>query len=119
VIERGREINIEGVDIKHVHYLQEIEHYFILGNRKRHLAYTKKYRQPEKCTTIFTIYLQSYRLVEGREVLKYGKLHIVDMAASKKVERFELSIPFMVKQSYDLSASALRNVANAIVFGKK
>ena len=90
-----------------------------MGNRKRNLAYTKKYRRPEKCTAIFTIYLQSYRQEPGREVLKYGKLHIVDMAASKKVERFELNFPMKPKEKYDLSASALRNVANAIVFGKK
>lgn len=41
------------------------------------------------------------------------------MAASKKVERFELNFPMKPKEKYDLSASALRNVANAIVFGKK
>jgi hypothetical protein len=40
------------------------------------------------------------------------------MAASKKVEKFELNFPLAPKHTYDLSANAIKNVANALVFGR-
>lgn len=48
-----------GVGKKHVTSVNELEDYFINGNRKRRFAYKKKRRSAQKSTGIFTLYLES------------------------------------------------------------
>ena len=79
-----------------------------MGNRKRRFAYKKKKRNQQKTTSVFTIHLESCSR-EDRQDLKKGKLHIVDMAA--------LQPHPTLKVSYNVSNYALKNVANALIFG--
>lgn len=97
ITEKGREIELKGVELKHIQKINELENYWIIGNRKRQLAYSKKHRNPVKSTSIFTIYLESLIQKEGTQEIRKGKLHIVDMAASRISNRFELSSPLAHK----------------------
>ena len=104
--------------MKHIKKINQIENCWIIGNRKRQLAYSKKYRNPAKSTSIFTLYLQSVTKKEGNQEIRKGKLHIVDMAASRYSNRYEFSSPLAHKQDYNLSLNALKNVSLALVYGK-
>ena len=109
LVEKGREVELSGVGFKHVHQLNDLEDFFILGNRKRKLAYKKKRRDPHSTTSIFSVYFESCS--KSRQELRRGKLHIVDLSASRVN-------PLPLRTSYDLSTNAFRNVAHAIVFGE-
>lgn len=90
----------------------------MLGNRKRELAYTKKYRNSEESTSVFTIYLESIQ-ADGR--VKSGKFDIVELQASDQVNRFSpvLTLATVKEHKYDISMNTFKNVINGLVYGKK
>jgi hypothetical protein len=102
--------------MKSINKVEDIETHFILGNRKRELAYKKKYRNSEQSSSVFTIY---YECIEEGKVRK-GKLDIVELQASERVNRFEpiLLINQKAKQ-YDLSAMCFKNVVNSLNYGNQ
>jgi hypothetical protein len=78
-----------------------------MGNRKKQLAYAKKYRNPEQSTTIFTIYIESLTKVQDQQDVRKSRLDIVDLSASDQINRYESNL-FSGKKGkqYDLSHKA-------------
>jgi hypothetical protein len=114
VVEGKDQTTLRHVEMKTINMLEDIETHFILGNRKRELAYSKKYRSSEQCTSVFTLYMES--LEDGK--VRRGKLDIVEMQASDVVNRFEPVLPNAPQtKQYDLSAHCFKNVVNSLIYG--
>lgn len=99
---------LRNVEMKSITKVEDIETHFILGNRKRQLAYNKKYRSSEHSTSVFTLYLET--LEEGK--VRRGQLDIVEMQASEVISRSE-----PINRQYDISAFSFRNVVNSLTYG--
>jgi|JI9StandDraft_1071089.scaffolds.fasta_scaffold587456_1 hypothetical protein len=56
---------------------------------------------------------------DGIHLAKKGKLHFVDMCASKNIPRSDIHQELIFKNNYDISTNAMKNVIFALAYGGK
>lgn len=86
VDKHGREAEMKDVEMKSIQHIQDIETQYILGNRKRSLAYSKKYRKREDSTAVFMLRVE---VSDKKGNVRRGRFDLVDLAASEVVSRLE------------------------------
>ena len=112
---KDKQIVMKNLELKCCSKVEDIESFYIFGNRKRRLAYSKKTRSSERCSSIFTIYLES---IDESGLSRKGRMDFIELHAHEIVNRFEPLIPLVSKdKSYDLSLSAFKNVINSLIYG--
>ena len=104
--------------MKSVRNVEDIETQYILGNRKRSLAYSKKYRKKEESTAIFTVRMERWEEVDGKTVVRSGRIDMVELAASEVLSRFDLGLGKESRPAYSLSDQSVKNVINSLVYGE-
>lgn len=112
---KDNQIILKNLELKCCSKVDDIESFYIFGNRKRRLAYTKKVRSREKSSCIFTIYIET---IDESGLGRKGRIDFVSLPAHEIVNRFEPLIPLIHKdKSYDISLSAFKNVINSLIYG--
>ena len=68
---------------------------------------------------LFTVYIEQSKIIEGKEVIRAGKLNLVDLAGSERQSKTHAEGQRLKEASQiNLSLSALGNVISALVDGK-
>ncbi|XP_044257174.1 kinesin-like protein KIF11 [Tribolium madens] len=78
---------IKGVSEVPVKDCNELFEMLMIGANDRHIADTNINRQSSRSHTIFTILVTIRELSNGEEIVKTGKIHLIDLAGSENVGR--------------------------------
>lgn len=108
--------NLTNVIVKSV---PEIEKIMNAGNKHRKTGKTAMNDTSSRSHSIFTIYIETSRMLNGEQKIKAGKLNLVDLAGSERQSKTNAEGDRLKEaQKINLSLSALGNVISALVDGK-
>jgi hypothetical protein len=108
--------NLTNVIVKSV---AEIEKIMNAGNKHRKTGKTAMNDTSSRSHSIFTIYIETSRILNGEQKIKAGKLNLVDLAGSERQSKTNaVGNRLLEAQKINLSLSALGNVISALVDGK-
>ena len=112
-------IFIKGLTMATVASLTDMTHIMDAGSRHRTTKETMMNERSSRSHAIFTVYLEMSEELEGRTVIKAGKLNLVDLAGSERQNKTQAAGDRLREAiEINLSLSALGNVITALVDGK-
>lgn len=97
--------------------VDELFHLLDLGNKNRTVHATAMNAVSSRSHALFTVHVES---LEGKEKVKASKINLVDLAGSERASKTEATGDRLKEGAkINLSLTALGNVINALVDGKK
>ena len=112
-----RGVFIKDLKMIPVKSVDEMFHILDLGNKNRSVSATKMNATSSRSHALFTVHVES---LEGSDKVKASKINLVDLAGSERQAKTEATGDRLKEGAkINLSLTALGNVINALVDGKK
>ncbi|CAG9323806.1 unnamed protein product [Blepharisma stoltei] len=111
-------IYVKNLSMHIVKNIDDIEQAMAMGNTHRITKETAMNERSSRSHAIFTIYIETSEEIEGRQIIKAGKLNLVDLAGSERQKKTGTAGEALKEAiEINLSLSALGNVISALVDG--
>ena len=120
-LREGKEqsVYVKNLTLETVSSVADLTRLMEAGGRHRTTKETMMNERSSRSHAIFTVYLEVSEEVEGRPVVKAGKLNLVDLAGSERQKKTQ-AVGDRLREAIEinLSLSALGNVISALVDGR-
>ena len=116
---KDQTVFVKGITMATVASLADMTRIMETGGRHRTTKETMMNERSSRSHAIFTVFLEMSEEIEGRTVIKAGKLNLVDLAGSERQNKTQAAGERLREAiEINLSLSALGNVITALVDGK-
>lgn len=120
-LKEGKEqsVYVKGLSLETAGSVADLKKWMESGGRHRTTKETMMNERSSRSHAIFTIYIEVSEEVEGRQVVRAGKLNLVDLAGSERQKKTH-AVGDRLREAIEinLSLSALGNVISALVDGR-